>query len=222
MDPWMAELIKDSSGVILGWALGLGSALLVDWRKDKKKVGSVKTAISRELREVAHRLLALVYKVEGRRGRLDRQLLEWMHPHVQRYAGPNPSEGILAGVKGLLTQSDAELAQLAAYLQANAPPRFWPREEPSYTTAAVAKAHELDPDYAVRVLDILSHIRMLNDARENGLYYTRLTFVPGITPGNHANAVQNADGADDQMAKRARIIVDKVTALEQKYPGGPG
>ena len=221
MDPWMAELIKDSSGVILGWALGLGSALLVDWRKDMKKVGSVKTAISRELREVAYRLLALAYKVEGRRGRIDRQLLEWMHPHVQRYAGPNPSEGILSGVEGLLTQSDEELAKLAAYMQANTPPQFWPREEPGYTAAAVAEAHQMDPDYAVRVLDILSHIRMLNDGRENGLYYTRLTFAAGITEENHAKAVQNADRADDQMAKRARIIVDKITALEQKYPGGP-
>ena len=219
MEPWVADLIKDISGVIVGWALGLASALVVEWWKERRKIGAIKVAVLRELRETAYRLLCIVYKAEGRRGGLSRQLLEWMHPQVQRYAGPNPSEGFLAGVAGLLARSDAELAQLAAYEKVNTPPQFWPREEASYAMAAAAQAHDLEPDYTVRLLDILSHLRMFNEVRENGIYYSRLTFAPGplcLTPENHAKAVQNADAADEQIARRARIIVDRITALEEK------
>jgi len=219
MDPWAADLVKDTARIVLGWALGLGSALLVECWRNRRKIGATKIAISRELREVAYRLLAVVYMAEGRKGRFDRKLLEWMQPQVERYAGPNPSEGFLAAVAGLLKASDAELAQLAAHLQATTPPKFLPKQEASYTTAVISQAHEFEPDYAVRVLDILAHLRMLDEARENGLYYHRLTFAGGLTSENHAKAVQNVDLTEDQLSLRARIIVDKITALEQKYPG---
>jgi hypothetical protein len=56
----------------------------------------------------------LVYNVECRRGGLNRQLLEWMLPKIQEYAGPNPKDGLLAGVAGLLGRSDADLGKAAA------------------------------------------------------------------------------------------------------------
>lgn len=217
MAPWVVELIQDAAGVGLGWALGLASALIVDWRRDKKKVKAIKTAVSRELREVAHRFLGVVYKGEGRAGRLNREVLEWMRPQVERYAGPNPKEGFLSGVSGLLKRSDAELAQWSASEKANTPSQFYPREEAPYTASVAGQAHDFEPDYAVRLLDILSHLRMYNESRENGLHYTRLTFAPGITDENHARAVGNADAAEDQMSRRARIIVNKITALEEKF-----
>lgn len=218
MDPLVADVIKTTSGVVLGWALGLASALLIEWWKKYKQVRAIKMAVSRELRELAHRLLFIVYVVERRQGNLNRQLLEWIQQQIQRYVGPNPSEKVLAAVGELLKKSDPELAAFAAYEKANTPPSFFPREEASYATAAVAQVHEFAPEYAVRLLDILSHVRMFNEARENGLYYFRLTFAPGVTTENWTKAVQNVDATDEQLARRARIIVDKITALEEKYP----
>jgi hypothetical protein len=59
---------------------------------------------------------------------------------------------------------------------------------------------------------------MLNDARENGLFHTRLTFTPGLTAANHERVRQGVDNAEIMMARRARIIIDKITALEDQYP----
>lgn len=214
MAPWVADLIRDAAIVILGWALGLGSALLVDWRRDRRKISATKTAVSRELRELAYRLVCLVYMAESHRGRLNREVLEWLRPQVERYAGPHPKDGLLGGVSGLLKGSDAELARAAAH-GASLSPQFYPSQEAPYSEAAAAQAHGFDPDYAVRVLDVLSHLRMYNETREQEVHYSRLTFAPGITPENYERAVRNAVQAEDQLSRRARIIVDKITKLEE-------
>jgi hypothetical protein len=118
----------------------------------------------------------------------------------------------------MLGQTDAQIAVVAAHLKTTPPPQFIPREEPAYTTASVGAIHDLDPGYAERVLDILAHVRMLNDARENGICHTRLTFTPGVSAENHKTAMEGVDNAEILMTTRARIVVDKITQLEERYP----
>ena len=158
----------------------------------------MKAAIRRELRETAHRFLGLVYMLERRHGGFNRELLEWLLSQTERYEGPNPREGMLTGLRGMLGQSDDQLYAMAAHFQATMPPQFVPVEEPAYTAGSVSAIHDLEPDYARRVLDILAHIRMLNDARENGLFHTRLTFTPGLSE------LRELVGAD-RRARRARL-----------------
>lgn len=210
LDGWA----KDAANVLLGWLLGVGSTWAAEKIRERKKGKAVKLAISLELREVALRLLSLVYTIQGRHGGLTKDLLQWMVPALERYSGPNPTDGILEGVRGLLQAEEEEFAKATAYLATTTPPQFYPREDPTYTMAAVSQLHDLDPDYTVRVLDVLAHIRMLNDSREHGLHYSRLTFTPGLTSENHAKATQNADTAEVMSAKRARLIVEKIMALE--------
>ena len=220
MEAFLAEFAK-AANVVLGWALGFASALGLLWWTKRKEARNVKKAISRELCEVAYRLLILTYKLESSHGGVNRQLLEWMHPQIQRYAGPNPKDGMLAGIGGLLKCSGSDIAKFAARQRATIGPQHWPTEQPSYTMGALGKLHDLDPDYGVRVLDVLSHIRMLNEARETGVYYLRLTFTPGLSVANYDKAEENRQSAETQAAERARIIVDKISALEERYPPDP-
>jgi hypothetical protein len=218
MSPLAADLAKDTAQIVFGWALGLGSAVAVDRWKKRRQSEAAKNGISLEFRELALRLVLVVYKLEARKGQVDRKLLEWMQPYIERYAGPNPTERILASVAGLLKASDAQLAQFAEHLKATTPRFFFPKEESSYATAIVSQVHDFDPDYAVRVLDILSHLRMFNEAREDRMYYHHLTFAGGLTPENHDRALANIDAADDLVSLQARAIVEKIGVLAQKYP----
>jgi hypothetical protein len=218
MSPDIIEFLQDAGNVVLGAILGFAGATWSDWWKDRKKAQAMRTAIRRELRETAHRFLGMVYTLNQRHGGFNHELLQWMQPQIERYDGPNPREGMLAGVTGLLGQTDAQIATMAAHFRATMPPQFMPLEEPAYTAASVGAIHDLEPDYSARVLDILAHIRMLNDARENGLFHTRLTFTPGLSEANHESARQGVDNAEIMMARRARIIIDKITALEDRYP----
>jgi hypothetical protein len=141
-----------------------------------------------------------------------------MLPQAQRYAGPNPSDGLLSGISGLLNQTDSHLATLARHLQTTTPHQFVPVVEAPYTSIAVSELHDQDPDYVVRVLDILAHLRMVEETRQNGMHYLRLTYQPGLSEANHTIAVAQVDSAERQMARRARIVIDKVTALESLFP----
>jgi len=217
MDSWTADVVKDATNVVLGWVLGLASAELIHWNRSRKKRRQIKVAISRELRESAHRLVALLYRLESRFGGINREFLEWMQPQVQRYEGPNPTDGLLAGVAGLLKQPDAKIQELAAHLQATTPPPFIPADEPSYTIRSVADLHDFEPDYAVRILDVLAHLRMIEQTRQNADHYHRLTFTPGLGDENHRKAIENVNTSHREIAKRARIVIDKIAALEERF-----
>ncbi len=80
----------------------------------------------------------------------------------------------------------------------------------------MAQANEFDAAFSERVLDILSNIHMFNEIRDNGLFYQRLTFESGLGDANYIKVLQNADMAEHELSKRARIIIDKITALEEQ------
>ena len=217
IDPATADWLRDIGKIALGWILGLGSTSFTEWHRSRKRRRETKTAVSRELRETAYRFLVLVYTLEGRSGTFGRPLLEWIRPQIEQYAGPNPKDGLLSGVEKLLTETDQDLARFANHLQTTTPPQFVPRFDVPYVTGAVPQLHSCEPEYAVRVLDVLAHIQMFNEARENGLHYLRLTFVPGLSRENHEKAMWNVTEMETQMARRARIIVDKITELEGAF-----
>jgi len=202
--------------VTLGWALGFSSGWLIEWNRERKNCRAIQRAIRTELIDVGYRLVGVVYVVSDRNGTLfNRKILEWMHSWTDLYAGPNPTEGLLAGVKTLLSLSDAELEESAAHQagQHSEPSLFVPSVETIYTSAVVAHVQDFDPDYAQRVLDILAHIRIFNDLRENCLFYQKLTFTPNLSDENHTGAIHGAEVSLEELAKRSRIIVDKITAL---------
>lgn len=217
----LLKALMNYGAVILGWALGFMSALLSDKLKARSRRKAVTGAISTELREIAFRLVSVAWLIQRRRGAFDRELIRWVLQHAEQYGGPNPKGGVVEGMQGLLSRTDAELAALAAHERATAAPGlFQPGIEALYSATAMSGADDLDPSYSLMVLDILSHIRMFNDVRENGLFYQRLTFDSRLGGDNHKKVVQNADLTEDQLAKRARIIVDKIIALEELYPLG--
>jgi hypothetical protein len=136
---------------------------------------------------------------------------------TQRCAASGLKPTTFAGVADLLKLSDAELARFAAHERSTASPGlFVPVLSAPYTRAAIGVAHDLHPDYALRVLDILAHIDIYNDVRENHIYHQRLTFTPGVSDENHSRVVRNAEHAVGQLAERARVIVDKIVDLEQR------
>ncbi len=188
MSETTSKLVEVVVPVVLGWALGIATAEWTDWRRDRKKLGATRRAISAEIQEVALRLLGVINEVEMRRGRYDRDLLQWMLPHLRRYSGPNPKDGLCDVISGLLQKSDPELAAAVAAMRKPSGSAFFPEQAAPYTSAVVNQAHDLGSDYAQRVLDILSHIRMFNGAREQGLYFQRLTFAGDLSADNRARA----------------------------------
>ena len=92
VNPALTYVIRTYGGVVLGWILGLSStSLLGRWNK-RNRVRSMRVAVSKELQELALRLLFIHYRVTSKRGLADREHLEWMLGQIRRYSGPNPHE----------------------------------------------------------------------------------------------------------------------------------
>jgi hypothetical protein len=213
----LSQDLASLGGVVLGWALGFASALVVEWVRAARKASAAKRAVLVELDELAYRLLAVVFRVESRAGRLDKDLLAWMQMAMKRYAGPNRIESLPEGMAQLEKVTDGELATVNTMLSSLAKATFFPGEEAPYSSSAVAQAHEFKPGFALGVIDVLSHLRMYNETRQNGLQYTFMTFQSGLDEANHARIVENAAAADDSLSRRARIIVDKIGALQDEW-----
>lgn len=209
----IAEIAQANVGVVLGWALGLASAGILGWRKTKKRDSAARAAILMEFDELAYRMAGVVLKVESQAGRLDRPLLEWLETATDRYSGPNRVDLIPSNLAQMLKTPDADLKRLNAVLKAKPKSAFYPAEQAPYATATVAQAHEFEPEFALAVMDVLSHLRMYNEVRENGLHYTFMTFEPGLDLANHVRISQNAESADLELSKRARAIVDKIDSF---------
>ncbi len=203
--------------VVLGWALGLGSAFIVDAWKSSKRASASKEAILRELDELAYRLTGVVFKIEAQTGRLDADLLKWLQQSTARYGGPNRMEMLPVGFDRMLKASADEIDALNTFMKAQAKSSFIPAEEAPYAASAMSAAHEFNPDFALAVSDVLSQLRMFNEARENGLRYTLLTFEPGLSDVNHTLVVQNADSSEAQVSNRARVTVDKISCLRDDF-----
>jgi len=161
---------------------------------------------------MAHRLLGVVYPYEGTVGQFNRRFLEWFHAQETRYA-----DNFAIVSKLLLHGSEDELRSVATHLKQTASPQFVPLQEAKYAASVVAQLHEHDDKFTIAVLDILANIAMFNENRNDWQYWFQLTFAPGLVNENHVRAVDNVKRAETQMLKRAKIVVDKITKLEDGF-----
>jgi len=90
--------------------------------------------------------------------------------------------------------------------------------EAPYTTFALSEAGGFEQDYSGRLLDILAHLRIFRDVHEHYVYYQHLTFEPGVSGENHERAVGTARESSQRLSQRARILIDKIIALEENRP----
>jgi hypothetical protein len=213
----MSQQLFGLAGVVLGWALGFFSARAVDWIRNMRGTAAIKKAVLIEMDELAYRLLVVAFRLESGAGRLDTDLLTWMLSGVKRYAGPNRIEPLPDGMQELTQTTPEQLAEVNAMFRARAKSAFIPAEDAPYSSSALAQAHHLKPQFALGVMDVVSHLRMYNEARQNALTYTFMTFQPGLDEANHARVTENVDAAERSVSRQARIIVDKIAALQDAH-----
>lgn len=218
MDQSTADVVKTFGGVALGWLLGIGSSAWDDWRKARKKRVEMRRAIAVEMNDLRDRLFGVIFSTEKKFGTLNRAVIAWLLPLVQKYTGPT-TQGIVGALNALQNLSEIELEQHLANQQQQAiPSLFYPQMEAPYTAIALSEAGGFEPDYTGRILDIVAHLRIFRDTRENYIYYQRLTFEPGVIDENHEKAVANAEQSSQLLSQRARILVEKIIALGENCP----
>jgi hypothetical protein len=119
---WVINVLSANGDIVLGWVLsligsilGFVSLVLKDLYRDRRRNRAIKKATILELREVAHRLLGVVYGSESRTGGFDRKFLEWLHTQGKRYS--DVERVWMEGVSGFLKSTEDELKKVATHLR---------------------------------------------------------------------------------------------------------
>ena len=216
MDQDTLEAITIFGSVILGWLLGWISTFINDWRKVRKRRGAKKRALTVELHGLCNRLLAINYQVASKFGKIDRVFINWILPLARKYEEESTEvQGLLLTYQRLGEMSDDDLRKISARQKAEAAPTlFFPQMDAPYARTSAASADEFEPEFSRKLLDILYQLQVYRDTRDNLLHYQRLTFLPGLTPENHAKAVQMSEWSMEKLALRAKIVAEKIAELE--------
>jgi hypothetical protein len=203
--------------IIFGSVLTLLLTVLPQWWSSRQKLRAVKTAVFMELEEVARRLAFCVFRVESRRGRFDREALTWLRSQLAVYRGLGQRTLLPEVVVKLLALPDSDLDGMAAQYAATTGDTSFVREEAPYSASAVPLANEFEAQFAARLMDILAHLRMFEDCRQNGAYFLRLTFDGTISVENHRRAQVNLNAFDAKLSQLARTTAEKIVALRREF-----
>lgn len=200
--------------VFLGWLLGLLGPVIVDAIRRRYRNTEIRKAVLSELSEARFRLAAIVYVLEVRFGTYNRQLLEWLLPLLEDYRGPNPNKQIAALMRKQLACSDAQLAEIAQAQKADPEGGLAVKKyRLPYIDSRVADLGLFDEQSRALILDIRSNVDLFNEQVDEAWFYFRLTYESGVSEENHRRAALGAEKSYQNLATRAREIIERVNRL---------
>ncbi len=197
--------------LLLGWALGLASPLIVDGVRRHFATRKIRAALRIELQELRYRLGTVVYLIRVRLGTFDKPTLEWIQSILTSYKGLNPAKEILAAVEKLLTLPEAQINQLAQMEKAQAGRTLSLKKyHAPFLESQLQALSSLDPNIQNRLLEIRVQLFVFNELVEEPRYYKSLTFNSGLSEENYNLAVENLLSCQETAASTAKIIADHI------------
>jgi hypothetical protein len=209
--------------LVLGWLLGLASAPLAEWVKDRRRKNQVAIAIRRELHELQYRLALVSFSVELDVGDgFNRDFIARTKQLVSGYRGALLDPEMMRKLDVFLKYTDAETAEYVAHVRAKNRGKVIPPFEAPYLDSVMGDLRLFSPDVQTSLLSIRAHLGMLNDHIETSAYYERLTFT-NLEGENYATVVANGRQGLQQVGKLSRRIAEMIQALypeDQQHPAG--
>lgn len=200
--------------LLLGWALGLLGPAIVDTIRRQREVAQVRTALLGELHELKYRLALSAYYAEKRFGNIDRPYLQWLRCVVIEYKGSKPKDAILALVDGQLGFTDEQIALISKSELADSESGLTLKKYlVPLLDSRIPSLWFFDSRFQLLLLEVRSELNLLNEEVDQARYYFGLTFTK-LEGDNHSRVSGNLTESYRQIAKRARLAVDKIGELE--------
>ncbi len=202
--------------LLLGWALGLASPIILDSLRRRRENKEVRAALKIELGELHYRLAMVAYTIQTRLGKFNRETLNWFRPIVLNYKGVNPIDGLLGTIDRLLELSDAQIHQLAQAQAGKSVPEsalVLKKYSAPLLESKFAILSSLDTELQNRLLEVRVYLSLFNEDVDQARYYFQLTFSGNTSEGNYDRAVQNLLECNKSAASKAQIIVDHISKI---------
>lgn len=201
--------------LLLGWAFGLLGPAIVDAIKRQREVIQVRNALLGELHEVKYRLALSAYYTEKRFGAVDRPYLQWLRCIVLEYKGDKPKDSILALVDGQLGMTDDQIALIAKRELADSESGLTLKKYlVPLLDSRIPSLWFFESRFQQLLLEVRAELNLLNEEVDQARYYFGLTFTK-LEGDNPARVHGNLTESYRQIAKRAKLAVDKISNLER-------
>lgn len=201
--------------VLLGWALGMGSTLIVAAIQRKEQLAEINGAILAELDELRNTLAWISFKIVARAGKVDRSYLSWFGQITNQYRGPKRDarfDEALAKLSHLSNeQLQAEVATIYPQGRAIGLKRL-------LTPAVTANLHHLGgfPEEYQRLLyDVVRQTEAINQEIAQADHFFKLTFDTSLDAAKRAIVQSNIEESYWMINKVARWIIESIDRLAQ-------
>ena len=213
MDTWEKVLF-----LFLCWLLATLSPIIADAIRRKRDSKEVKGALLAQLGELKYRMAVASYYAQMRFGNIDRAFLQWLRDMVAAYTGPSPAESLLKAIDMQLSLPEQALSALLAGERSQGKSGLTLKKYAvPLLDARLAVLTSLPTSVQVLLLEVRTHLRMLDEEVDDARYYFQLTFDPKVTGNNRQAVEQNLENGYRQYGDRARIVAEKIAKLEQAW-----
>jgi len=200
--------------VFLGWLLGLMGPIIVDSIRKRRDIREIRAALNTEVHELQYRLAGVAYFVEMRYGEVNRKFLEWLKPILANYKGLNPTSDILKSIETQLTLSDDQIHALAQHSKAAPEGGLTLKKyQLPLLDSSISSLASLSTDLQNHLLELKTHLGLLNEEVDQARYYFDLTFQSSITNENRARVNENLISCYMKYGSRARQIADLISNI---------
>ncbi len=197
--------------VLIGWALGILSTIIVDyWRQYLRKKKFV-SAVNTELSELQPRLLYTVYRIAEKYGGFDRTFLDWFLPLATKYESWEDYRQINQDIAAL---SDMDEAKLEIWLERRRESGLSDIALKKFTLSYVSSRtpdFELLPiDSARRVFDIITRLDLINQNVDEVRQCFLMTFDSSLSPENYKAVNNNRKAGYEMVRDAARVLITRI------------
>lgn len=212
---------NDSIVLILGWALGLLSTILLDWYRDWREGTIIKPALLEELHELRQRLVHHIFLIEKKHGTVNHEFITWAQSALKQYKGVNvnSTESLIQNLATILNLSKEEVDSFAqAYKGVQNPQRRAGLRKHSLPMLEtnIGALRKFDPILRGKILEVKTRVGYLNELIDEARDYFKLSFEGGITPENYQIADQNLIETHIFYAACAKNIVNLIGEIPEK------
>lgn len=199
---------SDLIAVIIGWFLGLVSAVGAWFAGTFVKRYRFEKTVKAELVEVRWKAASYVFSILSKRGKLDKDALNWCLGQFTKYRKTDERNRMIDNINGMLKAKDEDLAtanKIALNASAAEPAHAMPKIYIPFLVSNAESIALVSEKRSVALVQILSHMEILNGKIEDMTYWDRFTFSPG-NDGNYDKAVRNSETSKDAIIGACRRI----------------
>jgi hypothetical protein len=211
LETGIGGLVTQLLGVIVGWALGIGSHFIIDTIRRRKEEQEIRAALKVEMGEIEYRMAIAAFHIDSLLGALGRETLELIRPIIARYEGANYDRNLLGSIDAILGMPDEHVVGLgeASKLNAATTGIALQKYEVPYLDARVSALSLFDnnADLQSRLLEVRASLGLFNDLVEQSRFYSRLRFDSSLSEVNFEIVAKNLDLCYRNASQRAKVLL---------------